>query len=197
VKYAYIMIFLLLLGGVFAIEQKVNTSDVEIEYEKQQLEEQIIPVKELEYGEEERHGLPPEFQGNYFHSDISESSSIEEGSSLIGSSEIKDQYSARFDQLKEEAFQDMTNLVEVAMMDYVMKKQDDDSISLIYFYRTYYPKFKILEERVDAAFQEKYTQLETDLQKHGFSPEKAVPFKKEYEETKQNQLKEFMKLITN
>ncbi|MFN7251924.1 MAG: hypothetical protein ACK4M9_14135 [Anaerobacillus sp.] len=196
-KYGYIMIFLLLLGGVFAIEQKVNKSDIEIEYEKQQLEEPLIPVQELEYGEEERHGLPPEFQGNYYNSDMSDRSYIEEGSSLIGSSEIKEQYTARFDQLKEEAFQDMTNLVEVAMMDYVSKKENDDSISLIYFYRTYYPKLKKLEDRVDAAFQEEYAQLETDLQKHGFSPKKAVPFKKEYEETKQNQLKEFMKLITN
>jgi hypothetical protein len=196
-KFAYIMIFLLLLGGVFAIEQKVNKSDVEIEFEKQQLDELIIPVQEIDYSEEERHGLPPEFQADYYNSHKYDSISIEDGSSLIGSSEIKEQYSARFDQLKEEAFQEMTNLVEVAMMDYVSKKQNDESISLLYFYRTYYPKLKELEESVDTAFQEKYTQLEQELENHGFSSEKAVPFKKEYEETKQNQLKEFMKLITN
>ena len=111
-------------------------------------------------------------------------------SNEVTSAQIKEPYETRFEKLQTEALEEVSNLIEVAIDDYRTKKSNGETISYLYFFQTYYPQVKQLESTIDDTFLQKFTQLEEELAYYGYSPEKAAKFKEQFEQVKQEQLKE-------
>lgn len=149
-----------------------------------------------------KHGIPEEFirknseehssnfgghtnhsdeQVNYFKEEI-----------VTTSASIKQNYEEKFEALETSAIEEVTNLVELAMNDYRSQKDNGENISYFYFFRTYYPKVTALQNDIDTRFEKKYTSLQDELKKHGYSPEKAERFKEEFE-GKKDDLMEMVK----
>lgn len=122
---------------------------------------------------ENKHGTPTEFLGP-------------------NTDEIIAEHSEKFQHLEATSTIEVTNLVEQALNDYNTKKQNGEDISYFYFYRTYYPKVTALQSEINTAFEKNYSDLQDELEKHGFSPKKAEKFKVEFEEKKKEQMRQLM-----
>lgn len=139
---------------------------------------------------ENKHGIPKEFLETDSEEKITGYSE-----QFLTSKEIEETFTGEFQHLEENAIVEVANLVELAMDDYKSKKQNNEDISYFYFYRTYYPKVTTLENEIESAFEKKYTDLRGELEKHGFSPEKAEKFKQEFEIKKKEQLRQMMMMV--
>lgn len=174
-KYLYGTIFILLLGfGIASIEQHLLVTNETGENDRE-------PGTISSSYEDEAHGVPLEFADN-----INQKTS----------DEIKQPYLEKFERLQSDTMKEVANLINLVHNDYLARKESEEPISYLYFYRTYFPKLKQLENQTEASFKEKYEQLEQELAEHGYSKEYALPFKQQFEQTKQDQLKQLMALIS-
>ncbi len=97
---------------------------------------------------------------------------------------IKQKYQPTFESLESQANDRLNSLVSQAVNEYYTKKENDESISVTYFYRKYSDAGRALETSTDGAFQYVYAALEQDLKKNGFSSSHAATFKTKYEDAK-------------
>ncbi|RXJ01689.1 hypothetical protein DS745_09425 [Anaerobacillus alkaliphilus] len=182
-KYLYGGVLILILGFVVAaaehhlnVTSEKSTETIEFQAEKN------IPLNAAE-----THGVPTEFLAN----------TNKEYVSPLTSEQIKEPYLEQFEVLQADALEEISSLIKIVYEDYVTKKENDEPISYLYFYRNYYPKLKQLEEQINLSFTDMYKQLEQELIKQGYSAEKALPIKEQFEQTKKDHLKELMALVTN
>ncbi len=180
----------------FQLEHKISDTNHNFQLEKRtDNQEDALAVK---------HGVPEEFtlknsedhttnieghtsnneQVNYYREEI-----------VTTSASIKQNYEEKFEALETTAIEEVTNMVELAMDDYRSKKQNGENISYFYFFRTYYPKVTALQNEIDTNFAKKYNDLQEELEKHGYSPEKAERFKEEFEEKKNDLMKQMKRLV--
>ncbi|MCT8140160.1 hypothetical protein H1D32_22155 [Anaerobacillus sp. CMMVII] len=187
-KYLYSVIFILTLGFIIAAaEQHLNVENSKIE----DITPNEFPEPYSSFDYDDAHGIPYEFlSGNIEHLELHNEEAV-----FVSSAQIKEPYVAQFEQLQHQALQEITNLIGVIIEDYSTKKANGESISYLNFYRTYYPKLKQIESNIDTEFAETYAQVEKELVHYGFSPDKALKFKEQYDSTKQEKLKELMSLI--
>lgn len=189
-KYIYSAVFILLLGfGIAAAEKQLNV-------EMAKTKNYGAPIhQETTIYEFEPHGVPYEFTQNS-HEYVAANHAMEDNyygeATPVSSSQIKEPYVAQFEQLQNQALQEFSALVQEVFEDYATKKTNGEPISYLSFYRTYYPQLKQLERHIDAEFAEKYAQLEDELVQYGYSPDKALKFKEQFETSKQDKLKEVM-----
>lgn len=183
--------FLLLLGTLLVIvENQVNVQQNEVQVkDKMNVSEKVISEEEPpSYFDDERHGVPKEFSEA---EERQEFSYEEDTSTFVTSEQIKEKYETSFDRLQEEAFQKVSNLASKAIDEYV----NEENPSLISFYRTYYPKLKDLESEIDFDFEKIYKDLEAELTYFGYSVDKAVPFREQYEAIKQEKLQSLLSML--
>ncbi|MFA9558902.1 hypothetical protein ACERII_16450 [Evansella sp. AB-rgal1] len=110
-------------------------------------------------------------------------------------SKIIASYEEKFTLLEEEAKLELDELVTEAIADYESKRNNDERISYLYFYRTYYRAAQSLENEIDTRFQHKYDQLQEELTANGLSPDKSIHFKKTYEKLKNKQKNSLMSIV--
>lgn len=192
-KYVYSTIFILLLGFVNAAAEK----HLNVEMAKTENYDTLIQQETTIY-ELEPHGVPYEFTQDS-HEYVATDQAIEESyygeATPVTSSQIKEPYVAQLEQLQNQALQEFSALVQEVFAEYTAKKANGEPISYLSFYRTYYPQLKQLESHIEAEFAEKYAQLEQDLVQYGYSPDKALKFKEQFEVSKQDMVKELMSLV--
>jgi hypothetical protein len=184
-KYAVTLFFLLLLSAGILTKYGVNNEQDNPKTEETsfQTTETPKPIHALkENFSEDSHGVPEEFQEN-----------SSQGSKT--SDAIKATYSEKFKHLESTAIAEILTIAKEAMSEFQSKKQNGEEISYLYFYQTYYPKITALQKEIDTAFEEKYTELQTELITHGHPPENAEMFKVEYEEKKKQQMQQLMGVL--
>lgn len=192
-KYIYSAVFILLLGFVIAAAEK------HLNVETAKTKNYEAPIQqEITIYEFEPHGVPYEFT-QHSHEFVATNPAMEDNfygeATPVNSSQIKEPYVAQFEQLQTQALQEFSALVQEVFEDYTTKKTNGEPISYLSFYRTYYPQLKQLESYIDAEFAKKYAQLEEELVQYGYSPDKALKFKEQFETSKRDKLKEVMSLV--
>ncbi|OIJ22354.1 hypothetical protein BKP45_06885 [Anaerobacillus alkalidiazotrophicus] len=174
------------------VENQVNVQQSEFRVkDKMNVSEKVISQEEpRSYFDDKRHGVPKEFLEA---EERQEYSYVEDTSTFVTSEQIKEKYETSFEQLQEEAFQKVSNLASKAIDEYA----NEENPSLISFYRTYYPKLKDLESEIDFDFEKMYKDLEAELTYFGYSVDKAVPFREQYEAIKQEKVQSLYSMLTN
>ncbi|QOY37004.1 hypothetical protein AWH56_004985 [Anaerobacillus isosaccharinicus] len=193
-KYVYSAVFILLLGFVIAAAEK----HLNVEMAKTKNYEAPIQQQETTIYEYHSHGVPYEFtqDSHEYIADQAIHETFYGEATPVTSNHIKEHYIAQFESLQNQALQELSQLVQVVIEDYTDKKANGEPISYLSFYQTYYPQLKQLESYIDAEFAEKYTQLEEELVQYGYSPDKALKFKEQFETSKQDKLKELISLVS-
>ncbi|MEH7383222.1 hypothetical protein V7138_22360 [Bacillus sp. JJ1533] len=99
---------------------------------------------------------------------------------------IKDKYTIEFENLEKETKKNAKDLLSRAKADFI---EETDGVAVLQVMSNYYNEFKTLEKETDEAFEQIYTQLETELEASGYSKDEAAPFREQYEEKKKKMLK--------
>jgi hypothetical protein len=193
-KYLYCLLFVLGLGFIVATaEHHLNVEGTRTE--DTSLSTRMATEPYISDYEAEPHGVPFEFMNNDYSASQEFYDHDFRDAIAVTSAQIKEPFVIQFELLQNQALQELSALINTIFDDYTMKKANGESISYLNFYRTYYPKLKELERSTDADFAEKYAQLEQELAHYGYSPDKALKFKEQFELTKQNKIKELMSLV--
>ncbi|MEH7883019.1 hypothetical protein V7654_01720 [Bacillus sp. JJ1609] len=103
---------------------------------------------------------------------------------VITAEAIKSAYRPSFESLQAQANGKIDALVNTAVSEYQMKKQNGESVSITYFYRKYSSAGNELERNTDETFHYIYDSLVEDLEDRGFSEFEANEFKTQYESAK-------------
>lgn len=103
---------------------------------------------------------------------------------VITAETIKAAYRPSFESLQAQANAKIDALVNTAVSEYQMKKQNGESVSITYFYRKYSSAGNELERNTDETFHYIYDSLVNDLEDRGFSVSEANEFKTQYDSAK-------------
>ncbi|WP_010677072.1 hypothetical protein [Bacillus timonensis] len=101
--------------------------------------------------------------------------------------EIKDKYTVEFENLEKQTKKEAKELLARAKADFT--EESADGIAALQVFGSYYNEFKTLEKETDEAFEQIYSQLETELEASGYSKDEAVIFREQYEDKKKKMLK--------
>lgn len=121
---------------------------------------------------------------------LDESTQVAEASTTTAAAtleEIKEKYDSEFSTLEKDTKKKAKELLKRAKADFI--EESADGVAVLQVMGTYYNEFKTLEKETDDLFNVLYTELENELVVNGHSKEEALPYKKMYEEKKNELLK--------
>ncbi|WP_028783795.1 hypothetical protein [Thalassobacillus devorans] len=99
---------------------------------------------------------------------------------------IKNDFQPKLNKLEKQVNVRIDQLIENAIAEYQEQVESGEPVSFVQLYQKYTRAAEALEEKTDEAFQEIYSDYQSELKTNGFSPTEAEDLKRQYEETKES-----------